>query len=274
MSRRISRWLRTGLIQRAVAASPRLVSQPNASGSRRSGRRRICCMNSPNSAGGSLPVSTSVLPVRPGREVVERVAGDEHDPADARGAVAGEQLDERPAGVVADERDVVAGRGGRGTPRPAAPGRAATGRRRRASRGGARRAAASARRSGARGTGRRSRRPTARRPSCRPRSSTIAGPSPPVSSYSIVPADSSIWRVIAAAGARAGAGAGRTVGCRRPVRDRPGTARSARPAGGRPPRGERARRRGRRRRPARRHLGRRPAPAADTRRGRRSEPGR
>ena len=66
VSRRISRCRRTGLIQRAVAASPRLVSQPNAIGSRRSGRSRICCMNSPNSAGESLPVSTSVLPVRPG----------------------------------------------------------------------------------------------------------------------------------------------------------------------------------------------------------------
>ena len=64
-------------------------------------------MNSPNIGGESLPVSTSVSAGQPGREVVERVARDEHDPADAGGAVADEQLDERPAGVVADERDVV-----------------------------------------------------------------------------------------------------------------------------------------------------------------------
>ena len=55
-----------GLIHRAVAASPRLVSQPNAIGSRRTGRSRICCMNTPNSPGGSLPAATSVLPVSPG----------------------------------------------------------------------------------------------------------------------------------------------------------------------------------------------------------------
>jgi hypothetical protein len=35
--------------QVVVVASPRMVSQPNAIGSRRSGRRRSCCMNIPNS---------------------------------------------------------------------------------------------------------------------------------------------------------------------------------------------------------------------------------
>ena len=44
---------------------------------------------------------------QPGREVVERIAGGEHDPSHAGGAVAHEQLDERPAGVVADEGDVM-----------------------------------------------------------------------------------------------------------------------------------------------------------------------
>src|SRR5262249_4460704 len=38
----------------------------NAIGTRRTARSRICCMNSPNIAGGSLPASTSVLPVSPG----------------------------------------------------------------------------------------------------------------------------------------------------------------------------------------------------------------
>ena len=66
VSRRIAGWVSTGLIHRAVAASPRLVSQPNAIGSRRTGRSRICCMNSPNIPGDSLPVATSVLPVSPG----------------------------------------------------------------------------------------------------------------------------------------------------------------------------------------------------------------
>ena len=32
-----------------------MVSQPNAIGSRRAGRSRSCCMNSPNMAGDSLP---------------------------------------------------------------------------------------------------------------------------------------------------------------------------------------------------------------------------
>jgi hypothetical protein len=49
-SRRISGCVITGVSHRAVAASPRLVSQPNAIGSRRAGRTRICCMNSPNTA--------------------------------------------------------------------------------------------------------------------------------------------------------------------------------------------------------------------------------
>jgi hypothetical protein len=41
------------------------------------------------------------------REVVECIAGGEHDPSHACGAVADEQLDERPAGVAADEGDVL-----------------------------------------------------------------------------------------------------------------------------------------------------------------------
>lgn len=65
-SRRISGCFMAGFAQRAVAASPRRVSHPNAIGSRRSGRSLICCMNSPNIRGESLPVSTSVLPVSPG----------------------------------------------------------------------------------------------------------------------------------------------------------------------------------------------------------------
>ena len=66
MSRRIAAWVSTGFIHSAVGASPRLVSQPNAIGSRRTGRSRICCMNSPNIPGESRPEATSVLPVSPG----------------------------------------------------------------------------------------------------------------------------------------------------------------------------------------------------------------
>ena len=72
---------RIGFIQRAVAASPRLVSHPKASGSRRTGRSRICCMKARKTRAGvcrSAPTS-----FRSGRrEVVECVAGGEHDPAD------------------------------------------------------------------------------------------------------------------------------------------------------------------------------------------------
>ena len=66
MSRRMPACFNTGLIHRAVTASPRFVSHPNDSGSRRSSRTRICCMNSPNMVGESFPASTSVLPVSPG----------------------------------------------------------------------------------------------------------------------------------------------------------------------------------------------------------------
>src|SRR3954453_20436232 len=41
------------------------------------------------------------------RAVLERIAGDEHDPADEGWPVAGEEVDERPAGVLADQRDVL-----------------------------------------------------------------------------------------------------------------------------------------------------------------------
>jgi hypothetical protein len=62
-------------------------------------------MKTPNRAGGSLPASTSALPVR--RKVVERLAGGEQDPPDAGGVAVGEQLDEGAAGVVATSVDVV-----------------------------------------------------------------------------------------------------------------------------------------------------------------------
>jgi hypothetical protein len=62
-SRRISGWDGTGFIHRAVAASPRWVSLPNAIGSCRTARIRICCMNNPNIRGGSLPGRRSVSPV-------------------------------------------------------------------------------------------------------------------------------------------------------------------------------------------------------------------
>ena len=107
VSRRMSRCSSTGLIQRAVTASPRRVSHPKATGSRLSARSRICCHEQPEDRGRELAAEDERLAGQPRREVLERVAGDEHDPAHARGAVAGEQLDQRPAGVVADQRDVV-----------------------------------------------------------------------------------------------------------------------------------------------------------------------
>jgi hypothetical protein len=81
--------LEPGSIQRLVAASPRIVSQPKAIGSRLSGRNRICCMKRPNRVGG-IPDENQRLAGQTGREVVERVAGDQHDPADAGGALGGE----------------------------------------------------------------------------------------------------------------------------------------------------------------------------------------
>src|SRR5262249_2155078 len=87
---------------------------------------------------------------------------------------------------------------------------------------------------------------------------TRTGPSPPVSSYSIVPADSSISFMPVRLRAqnprqrgrgdplpsRAGGAAGRTVRPRQPARDRPGTAGSARRAAAPAHRGGRGRRGG------------------------------
>ena len=106
-SRRISGWVRTGFTHRLVAASPRMVSHPNAIGSRRIIRNRICCMNNPKRAGESLPLRTSVRPVSPGGKLSNASQETSTAPSDAGGAVADEQLDECPAGVVADEGDVV-----------------------------------------------------------------------------------------------------------------------------------------------------------------------
>jgi hypothetical protein len=44
---------------------------------------------------------------QPWREVVESIAGGEHDPSRASGAFADQQLDQRPAGVIADEGDIL-----------------------------------------------------------------------------------------------------------------------------------------------------------------------
>ncbi len=53
--------------QRLVVASPRSVSHPNAIGSLRNIRKRSCCMNNPNTAGGSARYARSSLvhPVQP-----------------------------------------------------------------------------------------------------------------------------------------------------------------------------------------------------------------
>src|SRR5439155_23883907 len=53
--------------------------------------------------GRELPSEHQYLPGQARREVVERVAGGENDPADAGGAVADQQLNERGACVVADD---------------------------------------------------------------------------------------------------------------------------------------------------------------------------
>ena len=52
-------------------------------------------------------VIPAVSPGQPGRELVERLAGGKDDPAHASGTVARHQLNKRPAGVVADEGDVI-----------------------------------------------------------------------------------------------------------------------------------------------------------------------
>jgi len=47
------------------------------------------------------------LPRHAGWEVVERLARRQHDPADPGRGVAGQQLDQRSAGVVADQRHIM-----------------------------------------------------------------------------------------------------------------------------------------------------------------------
>jgi hypothetical protein len=104
VSRRIARWWRTGRIHRRVAASPRLVSHPNAIGSRRTGRKRMWRMNRPNSPVGILPVSTSVLPVRPGGKLSN--ASQRRERSARAGPDRRRRGVGRAAGVVADEGDV------------------------------------------------------------------------------------------------------------------------------------------------------------------------
>jgi hypothetical protein len=55
---------------------------------------------------GELPGQHQRLAGQPGREVVERVAGDQHDSRDACGAVADEQLNESASGVISNHGDV------------------------------------------------------------------------------------------------------------------------------------------------------------------------
>jgi hypothetical protein len=64
-------------------------------------------MNSPEHRRRELAGQHQRLAGQPGREVVERVAGGQHGPLDAGGALADEQLDQGAAGVVADHGDVV-----------------------------------------------------------------------------------------------------------------------------------------------------------------------
>jgi hypothetical protein len=88
-----------------VAASPRLVSQPNATGSRRAGRSRICFIASPKTAGGTLAARASVLPVSPGGKL-SNASREASITLPARGAPGDEQLGDRAAGVVADQGDI------------------------------------------------------------------------------------------------------------------------------------------------------------------------
>ncbi len=57
---------RRRLVQRDEGITVGDLNQPNANGARRAGLSRSCCMDAPNSAGGSLPAVTSALPVSPG----------------------------------------------------------------------------------------------------------------------------------------------------------------------------------------------------------------
>src|SRR4051794_9048000 len=78
----------TGFIHRAMAASPRTVSHPNAIGSRRIIRSRICCRNKPEHPGRELASEHERLTCQLWREVVECIAGCEHNPSHACSAVA------------------------------------------------------------------------------------------------------------------------------------------------------------------------------------------
>jgi hypothetical protein len=209
-------------LQRAVAASPRIVSQPKASGSRLSGRKRIGCMNSPNSVGESLPLSTSVLPVRPGGKLSN--ASQETSTIRLTRVAPSQASSWTSAPPVSLPMSVTSFRSRRS--RSSETSRASP----RGDRSASARIAWRCAPTGSVGATQRCSGDSSaitcshsEASIMRPGSSTIVGPSPPVSSYSIVPADSSIRLVIARSPAsrRAGAGAGRTAVRRRRGRGHP-----------------------------------------------------
>jgi hypothetical protein len=87
VSSRISGWPRTGLIQRAVAASPWMVSQREASQ-----RPQAHLLHErPEQRRRELAGQHQRLAGQARRAIVEGVAGDEHDPPQREGAVAHDQ---------------------------------------------------------------------------------------------------------------------------------------------------------------------------------------
>ena len=157
-------------------------------------------MNTPNNPGESFPGSISVLPVRPGG----KLSNASHDTSTTRPTRRGaprshDELNQCSAGVVADEGDVVPGRGDRGTRLRAGRCRATTGRRRRSSAADARRRQRRTT-SGGRPTARRRPRATTRRPSS-PDKKTITGrrspwPRTPMSPLIVDRSRTSLNRVI------------------------------------------------------------------------------
>jgi hypothetical protein len=102
VSRRISRCCRIGLIHRAVVA-PSLRQPPERDREPAQRPQAHLLHEQAEQRGRELPSEHQCLPGQARREVVKRVAGGENDPADAGGAVADEQLNERAARVVADD---------------------------------------------------------------------------------------------------------------------------------------------------------------------------